>query len=74
VCDTAHSNCVQCVTNGDCSALPAKLCAPDHQCVACRMNSDCPPATPNCVFGVCTQCLRTRDCPAGQTCVLGTCR
>jgi Cys-rich repeat protein len=38
------------------------------------MNTDCPPAAPNCVFGVCAQCVRSRDCPAGQACVLGTCR
>jgi Cys-rich repeat protein len=74
VCDTAHSLCVQCITSGDCSALPAKMCATDGQCVACLANGDCPAMTPICRAGVCAQCLRTRDCAAGQVCLLGTCR
>jgi Cys-rich repeat protein len=28
---------------------------------------------PTCHDGACAQCFRTRDCPAGQACINGTC-
>jgi hypothetical protein len=69
VCDTDVHQCVQCLTDINCAPYPGTaICNPQHQCVACSGNGNCPSGQ-ECVGGQCrVPCSGGGNCPSGQIC------
>ncbi len=74
-CDTASSQCVECVVDADCGA--GRICE-SLQCVAsCADGGVCPSATPICRAprSVCVPCSANSDCATaltGHLCLMST--
>ncbi len=82
-CDGASHTCVVgCRSDDGCRVAssdggttgPAQRCdTTRHECVACLVDSHCPPGN-LCVGNLCvTGCSATQPCPTGQTCCTGAC-
>jgi hypothetical protein len=78
VCDVENHECVDCLTDAQCTAPNASRCDLDSdECAGCQTNAQCDgvdglPATDNaCNDGVCRECTpetEAETCPADKTC------
>ena len=73
VCDGPNRNCVECLTDSDCTVekphnpygddehgTPTHKFCVGQKCVACKVDADCPSDSPICETGVC------KSCPPGK--------
>src|SRR5438105_4114290 len=75
-CDTARSECVQCVGDMNCAGIASVCDTTRGVCTNCRANTDCYGQTPYCssTLNGCVECLSDGNCgKLGIKCVDGVC-
>jgi hypothetical protein len=73
VCDTAHDECVDCLTTADC--YPSTTCGYSSCHITCGSDKDCTPNGQLCdtALGGCVDCLQDADCGPTAHCNSGRC-
>lgn len=79
VCNTGDGNCVDCLSDGNCSGSTPFCKTSNHTCVACQTDSNCGPGR-TCNTGnntcIAQTCATTADCnhPEFPLCISGSCQ